>query len=164
YAQDINDRSQQNASSVRNRRASVVREVSQTEDEANSTSAFTNYNHMYALSLHFYEIVQVFRATTQLERAERCLFVPVKLIDFHDSATVDRWRLVLADAALTERVRRQLTVEYGVVEIAPETPRITPGRLIATGVAGLRPVVATRLARTATATTIPASSAAATSG
>src|SRR5262249_52409701 len=33
YAQDINDRSQQNASSVRNRRASIVREVSQSEHE-----------------------------------------------------------------------------------------------------------------------------------
>src|SRR5262249_7687236 len=76
YAQDINDRSQQNASSVRNRRASIVREVSQTEHEAISTRVVTNYNHMHALSIHYYEVVQAFRTTTQLERVEKCLFVP----------------------------------------------------------------------------------------
>src|SRR5262249_54038873 len=101
YAQDINDRSQQNASSVRNRRASIVREVSQTEHEQISTRVITNYNHMHALSVQYFEVVQAFRTTTMLERAERCLFVPVKLMDFSDSALVDRWRLTLADAALT---------------------------------------------------------------
>ena len=84
YAQDINDRSQQNASSVRNRRASIVREVSQSEHEQISTRVLTNYNHMHALSIQYYEVVQAFRTTTQLERAERCLFVPVKLVDFSD--------------------------------------------------------------------------------
>ena len=45
-------------------------------------------------------------------------------------AIVDRWRLLLAGAALSERVRRQLTVEYGVVEIIPQTPKVTPGGVI----------------------------------
>jgi hypothetical protein len=133
YAQDINDRSQQNASSVRNRRASIVREVSQAEHEQISTRVLTNYNHMHALSVQYFEVVQAFRATTQLERAERCLFVPVKLVDFTDPALVDRWRLRLAAAALTERARRQLTVEYGVVEVIPQTPRVTPGKVIVAG-------------------------------
>src|SRR5262249_46138611 len=136
YAQDINDRSQQNASSVRNRRASIVREVSQSEHEEISTRLLSNSNHMHALSIHYYDVVQAFRTTTQLERAEKCLFVPVKLMDFRAPALVDRWRLRLADAALTERARRQLTVEYGVVELVPQTPRIKPGRLIETGLAG----------------------------
>ncbi len=138
YAQQINDSSQQNASSVRNRRASIVREVSQSEHEEISTRVVTNYNHMHALSIHYYEVIQAFRTTTQLERAERCLFVPVKLVDFTDSATVDRWRLLLADAALTQRTRRQLTVEYGVVEVIPQTPRITPGSIISSGLGVIR--------------------------
>ena len=54
---------------MRNRRASIVREVSQTEHESISTRVVTNYNHMHALSLHYYEVVQAFRTTTQLERA-----------------------------------------------------------------------------------------------
>jgi hypothetical protein len=137
YAQDINDRSQQNASSVRNRRASIVREVAQSEVESTTTRLVANYNHMHALSIQYYEVVQAFRTTTQLERAERCLFVPVKLVDFTDPATVDRWRLRLADAALTQRALRQLTVEYGVVEIIPQTPRIRPGSLIRSDLASV---------------------------
>jgi hypothetical protein len=133
YAQQINDRSQQNASAARNRRASIVREVSQEEHEQISTRVVTNYNHMHALSIQYYEVVQAFRVTTQLERAERCLFVPLQLLDFNDAAVVDRWRSVLAEAALTRPARRQLTVEYGVVEIIPLTPRVTPGRIVVTG-------------------------------
>jgi hypothetical protein len=134
YAQNINDRSQQNASSVRNRRASIVREVSQEEHEQISTRVVTNYNHMHALTVQYYEVVQAFRVTTQLEQAERCLFVPLKLLDFADVAVLERWREVLARAALSARVRRQLTVEYGVVEVIPQTPRVTPGRIIVSGV------------------------------
>jgi hypothetical protein len=67
--------------------------------------------------------------TTQLELAERSLFVPLKLLDFADAKVVERWREVLARAALSLRVQRQLTVEYGVVEIIPQTPRVTPGRI-----------------------------------
>lgn len=107
-----------------------MREVSQSEHEQISTRVLTNYNHMHALSIQYYEIVQAFRTTTQLERAERCLFVPVKLVDFTNPGLVDRWRLRLADVALTERARRQLTVEYGVVEIIPQTPPVRPGKII----------------------------------
>ena len=96
YAQNINDRSQQNASSVRNRRASIVREVSQSEHETISTRVVTNYNHMHALTVQYYEVVQAFRVTTQLAHAERCLFVPLKLLDFADAKVVERWREVLA--------------------------------------------------------------------
>jgi hypothetical protein len=139
YAQNINDRSQQNASSVRNRRASIVREVSQEEHEQISTRVVTNYNHMHALSVQYYEVVQAFRVTTQLERAEKCLFVPLRLVSFREPAVVDRWRLVLADAALTQRTRRQLTVEYGVVEVIPQTPPVTPGRILVTEVRDIGP-------------------------
>src|SRR5499433_1558269 len=136
YAQQINDRSQQNAASVRNRRASVVREVSQSEHEQISTRVVTNYNHMHALSVHYYEVVQVYRVVVRPHTVDRVLFVPVQLVDFSDAALVNRWRLVLATAALTERTRRQLTVEYGVVEIIPQTPRIRPGGVIVGGVIG----------------------------
>ncbi len=129
YAQNINDRSQQNASSVRNRRASIVREVSQSEHEEISTRVVTNYNHMHALTVQYYEVVQAFRVTTQLEQAERCLFVPLQLLEFRDEKVVERWREVLARAALSLKVQRQLTVEYGVVEVIPQTPRVTPGRI-----------------------------------
>src|SRR5262249_37297760 len=117
FAQNINDRTQQHASVARNRRASIVREVSQTEHEAISTPVVTNYNHMHALSVQYFEVVQAFRVTTALERAERCLFVPLKPISFRDTATISRLRPILAAVALTSTAFRQLTSEYGVVEI-----------------------------------------------
>ena len=130
FAQAINDRSQQHASAVRNRRASIVREVSQEEHEAISTRVVTNYNHMHALTVQYYEVVQAYRVTAQLERADRCLFVPLKLVSFRDAATVERLRPILAEAALTATAFRQLTSEYGVVEVIAQTPRITPGSII----------------------------------
>ena len=49
--QRVNDRTEQHATSVRNRRATAVREVSQTEYEQVSTRIVANYNHMHALTV-----------------------------------------------------------------------------------------------------------------
>jgi hypothetical protein len=125
FAQNINDRSQQHASAARTRRASIVREVSQEERETISTRVVTNYNHMHALTVQYYEVVQAFRVTTQLERAERCLFVPFKLINFRDTETLERWRFVLAGAALTREAARQLA-EFGTVLVTSQQPRAFP--------------------------------------
>ena len=128
-AQNINDRTQQNASVARNRRASIVSEVSQDEHESITTRIVTNYNHMHALNVQYFEVVQAYRVTTELDRAERCIFVPLKLLSFTEPATVDRLRATLSRAALTATAFRQLTTEYGAVEIIPKTPRVIPGRI-----------------------------------
>jgi len=101
FAQRINDSSQQNASSARDRRASVVQEVSQSEHETLTTRVVTNYNHMHTLNLQYFEVVQAFRVTSQLERSERCIFLPLKLLNFRKPEVVDRWRGVLQANALT---------------------------------------------------------------
>ena len=126
-SQAINDRTQQHATAARSRRASAVREVSQSEHESISTRVVTNYNHMHALTVQYYETVQAYRVTTELDRAERCLFVPLNLLDFRNVALVDRLRSTLAEVALTPAAFRQLTAEYGTVEVIPQTPRVTPG-------------------------------------
>jgi hypothetical protein len=131
-AQQINDVSQQHASAARSRRASIVQEVAQSEREALSTRVVCNYNHMHALNVQYYEVVQAFRVTTTLQRAERVLFVPVKLVDFDDPLVLERWRGVLADAALSDDIRRQLTTEFGVVEIVPNLPRLRIGEAVLT--------------------------------
>jgi hypothetical protein len=137
-AQHINERTQQHASAARNRRSSVVRELSQSEHESLSTRVVTNYNHMHTLNLQYYEVVQCYRVTTQLERVERCLFVPVKPLDFAAPGAIERWRDALTEAALTGAARRQLLLEQGVVEVAPASlSRITLGDLV-TDVAVLR--------------------------
>ncbi len=125
YAQNINDRTQQQASSARSRRASIVREVSQSEHETISTRVVTNYNHMHALSVQYYEVVQAFRVTTQLERTERCLFVPVTLLDFQNVATIERWRVELTRGALSPGIARALA-ELGTVRVITRVPRPLP--------------------------------------
>ena len=76
----------------------------------------------------YYEVVQAFRTTTQLERVERCLFIPMKLIDFSDRATIERWRSQLGRAALTTAAARMLA-EFGTVLATSQLPlqiRIRP--------------------------------------
>lgn len=129
-SQQINDRTQQHASSARSRRASAVREVSQTEHESISTRVVTNYNHMHALTVQYFETVQAYRVTTELARAERCLFVPIGLLDFTSVPLLDRLRTTLAESALTATAYRQLTSGYGNVEVIPQTPRVSPGAVV----------------------------------
>ena len=118
--QRVNDRTEQHATSVRNRRASAVREVSQSEHEEVSTRIVANYNHMHALTVQYYEVVQVYRVATQLHQFERVLFLPFELLDFAGeggAGLVARFRAQLLRAALTERALELLLDERGRVEI-----------------------------------------------
>jgi hypothetical protein len=128
--QNVMDRTQQHANSVRNRRASIVREVSQEEHQSVSTRVVTNYNHMHALSIQYYEVVQIYRVEAGISDVEKCIFIPMKLIDF-TQPMVDKYRFVLARSALNRHAVDLLTTRYGVVEVIPQTPRVTPSRLIA---------------------------------
>jgi len=151
FAQAINDRSQQHASAARNRRASIVREVSQEEHETISTRVVTNYNHMHALTVQYYEVVQAFRVTSQLERAERCLFVPLKLVNFNDPATVERWRVELARAALTPDIAK-LLAEFGSIKVTSQLPLPIITAVLTAGTAPSRSVAADAALATADTT------------
>jgi hypothetical protein len=128
-SQNVMDSTQQNANAVRNRRATIVREVSQAEHEDASTRLVANYNHMHALSVQYYEVIQIYRVTVQLTQVDRCLFIPLKLIDFTNLDLVAKFRLALADAALNDRVRRMLTTEYGVVQVQPNGIGLAAGTI-----------------------------------
>ena len=145
FAQTINDRTQQHASAARSRRASIVREVSQQEHETISTRVVTNYNHMHALTVQYYEIVQAFRVTTELARAERCLFVPLQLVDFSLPGVIEQWRHQLARSALTPSIAR-LLVEFGTVRVTSQQqwrpPVVAGGEVAATTNAGVARVAA----------------------
>ena len=117
--QNINDRTHQQASSTRSRRASVVKEVSQSESENVSTRVICNYNHMHALTLQYYEVVQIYRVELELRKAERVIFIPVALADFNDNSIVRRYQSVLWRAGLTPEVRTAIR-NLDVIEIAPE--------------------------------------------
>lgn len=103
--QNVVDRTQQHANAARNRRATVVKEVSQDEHEAISTRVVANYNHMHALSVQYYEVVQIYRVAVALSRAEKCFYVPMQLVDFSKPELVRRFRSALAAAPIDERAR-----------------------------------------------------------
>jgi hypothetical protein len=119
-SQRVNDRTEQHSTSVRNRRASAVREVAQSEHEEVSTRIVANYNHMHALTVQYYEVVQIYRVLAQVHAVQRVLFLPFELLDFtRDRAddVVARFRAQLVAAALTGRVRALLLNDRGAVEV-----------------------------------------------
>ena len=129
--QNVADATHQAASSARNMFASVVRELSQSEHEAMSTRVVANYNHMHAITVQYYEVVQVYRTVIGLHRFEPCLYVPMKLVDFTGittggvsagDAVVRRYRAALQAAALDAHTAALLAPDtLGVVEIQPST-------------------------------------------
>lgn len=127
--QNVNDRTEQHANSVRNRRATAVREVAQSEHEAVSTRIVANYNHMHALTVQYYEVVQVYQVNTELHQADRCLFVPFELIDFERGNGLDwmrRFRGALVRGALSDRARDLLINDEPMVLIERSAPTPEP--------------------------------------
>jgi hypothetical protein len=97
----------------------VVKEVSQSEHEQISTRVITNYNHMHALTIQYYEVLQVYRLEVSLTKADRVIFIPMKLIDFNNEEMIHRFRTVLMRNALTPDIQTALQ-NYDVIEIAPD--------------------------------------------
>lgn len=116
-AQNVMDSTQQNANAVRNRRASVIKEVSQEEHEKVSTRIVTNYNHMHAMSVQYYEVIQIYRVVVQLSEVEKCLFIPMQLINFDNIGLVRKFREVLLQAALSQDAAEMLTNNYDTVDV-----------------------------------------------
>ncbi|MCL4265775.1 MAG: hypothetical protein KJ069_21355 [Anaerolineae bacterium] len=111
--QNICDHTQQAANSVRNRRASIVREVSQKESETLSTRTITNFNHMHALTIQYYEVVQLYRTAVELAKVTQCLFLPMKILDF-DAQVTQKYRAVLQQAAFSREIRELLRDDLSI--------------------------------------------------
>lgn len=123
--QQASDSTHQNAHAARTRRASVVREVSQSEHESVSTRVITNYNHMHAMTVQYYEVLQIYRVETAVARCDRVVFVPFKLIDFSNVDLLRRFRGALIDAALTPAIADAL-LNFDTLELAPERLAVFP--------------------------------------
>lgn len=117
--QNIHNATQQHASSARTRRATVVRETDQEEHEEVRTRVLTNHNHMHALSMHYYEVVQIFRVEVGPNDAVPVLFVPFKPLDFSDRYLVLRYRQALRRAALDRTTRDLLEAVSDFVRMTP---------------------------------------------
>lgn len=117
-AQTINDTTSQHAASSRNGHATVVRETLQTQSETLTTRNVTNYNHMHALTIEYFEVVQIYQAIVALTRITACLFLPVEPIQNWTAKLLDRYHRQLVPAALGPGIRNALTFPAICYEIA----------------------------------------------
>ena len=125
--QSISASTKQNSTAVRNRRASVIREVQQSEKEEISTRVVTNYNHSHALSIHYYEVVQIYKVATRLSEYQRCLFIPMKPFNFLDGRIILRYRHILMESALDGYTRDLLEQSTGNILIRQTLPKLVKG-------------------------------------
>ncbi len=87
--QNVHQRTMEASQAARSRRATVVKEVQESETETLTTRVVANYNHMHALSVLYFEVLQIFALKTKVSAAERCIFIPMELIAFTPEA-IDR--------------------------------------------------------------------------
>lgn len=119
-AQNISDATHQAAHSSRERRATVVEEVQESEVARGTTRVVANYNHMHALTVSYYEVVQLFRTVIALERVERVLFVPLRLYDFAAPNDLSPSQKVsLAQFSLSDEVTKALVFDPDEVIVEP---------------------------------------------
>ncbi|WP_373635050.1 hypothetical protein [Yoonia sp. SS1-5] len=83
-SRDVSQRTEQLSQATRSRRSTQVREVQEGETENVTTRVVANYNRMHALTVQYYEVLQVYALKTRVSKAERCLFVPFEVIDFNE--------------------------------------------------------------------------------
>lgn len=102
--QKINNATDQASLSERNKKAAIVTEATQQEREEINTRSVTNYNHMHTLNILYFEVVQLYRVQVKLKKAERVLFVPMKVLDFKNYITVKKYLPILKKAAFDKNI------------------------------------------------------------
>lgn len=123
----------QNASAVRSLWSTAVVEDAQSETARATTSNVTNYNHMHALNIQYYELLQHYVTRVEIERVEPLLFLPTTALDFTDNRFIrDYWHAIRPHlpAALQEPGDAYF-VEDRVPARAP-SPRAEPPLLVPT--------------------------------
>lgn len=122
-AQNIVDSTHQASRLARGRWATIVKEVNQQETERISTRSVTNFNHMHALTVQYWETVQLYRCTVELTRVDALLFVPMKVMVF-DRALLQRFRQEIAEAGLNAEVRALKYAQSQTVAISAPAARL----------------------------------------
>jgi hypothetical protein len=115
----------QTASAVRSLWSTVVVEDTQAESVEATTSTITNYNHMHALNIEYYEALQHYLARIDVESVQPLLFLPFTFFDFTGFKVVrDYWDIVRLHVE-DEGLRTQGD-SYFVTEKQPEEPDVLP--------------------------------------
>ena len=86
----INQRTAEKSQALRSRRQSVVREVTEREEESLTTRVLANYNRRHTLNILFFEVLQRYELETKLTGWDRCLFVPMLPLDFAVPGVITR--------------------------------------------------------------------------
>lgn len=109
-AKNVQRNTEQMAQSTRSSRATQVIEVSESEQQSTTTRVVANYNHAHALTMQYFEVLQIYSLRTKVVRADRCVFIPMEPLDFQavaagsaamSDATVELLREVLTDFGAT---------------------------------------------------------------
>ena len=123
-SQDIRQSTQQQAASVRSRRATAVKEVEQSEKEEIRTRIITNYNHSHALSIHYYEVLQIYKMMLRHTRTDRLVFVPMQPLNLKDRNVLRRFRHVLKAAARNDAELDLIAHYTGEVRLENLAPQV----------------------------------------
>ncbi|MEO8000813.1 MAG: hypothetical protein ABI644_02975, partial [Arenimonas sp.] len=111
----------QNASVVRSLWSTVVVEDAQAEGIDAKTSNVSNYNHMHALNIEYFEVLQHHLVRIELERVQPLLFLPFTFLDFtHFNFIRDYWEVVRLH--IEDETLREQGDTYFVTEKKPEAP------------------------------------------
>lgn len=125
--QNINNSTQQNSFSSRNKRSSIVSEVSQSESETITTRCITNYNHMHALTIQYWQVVQSFTTELQIDRYKRCIFVPMDIINFNDERVINKFKSVLYSTARSQYIKDLIFTTNSFVNVEQVSKHIYEG-------------------------------------
>lgn len=107
-AKGVQQRTVATSQAVRSRRSTQVREISESEQQTATTRVIANYNHMHALTMMFFEVIQIFKLSTRTIDAERVVFLPMKETTFNDANArthAESLLQILAEAGRTEDVQ-----------------------------------------------------------
>lgn len=80
--QNIMQRTSQKSSLIRSLWSTVVLEDVESENQKISTTNITNYNHMHAMTVQYYEVLQHYRAEISFTRATPVIFIPFTPMNF----------------------------------------------------------------------------------
>jgi hypothetical protein len=120
--QEIEANTRQASTAVRSRRAALVTETTSTESEEIRTRVLTNYNHSHALTIQYYETVQIYRTELRLRDTQRVLFIPIGVIDFSDPKMISRFKTALLGAVTEPAVRDSISAAVNEVTLQEVQP------------------------------------------
>ncbi len=92
--QNISDATVQNASNVRSLMSTVVVEDDQSGSQSSQTRNVTNYNHMHALTVQYYEVLHRYQVKTFTESLSPVLYVPFRPLDFTIETIKEYWHIL----------------------------------------------------------------------